>query len=169
MSLREATPNQTMAEIIDSMRIDKDLISIYIDKSQSLLQLRIDTTVLKTYPVVLGNNPVDDKRMEGDKCTPEGNFELKATYPHKKWSKFLWIDYPNAESWKKFNDAKEAGLLPATATIGGEIGIHGVPDGYDHLIDEKQNWTLGCISLKNKDVDEIYTVVKAGTKVQIVK
>ena len=29
----------------------------------------IDTVVLKQY---LGVNPVDDKRMQGDQCTPEG-------------------------------------------------------------------------------------------------
>ncbi len=169
MPVRTAFPDLSVKEIIDSLQIDKDLIGIYIDKSEYILQLRFDTLVIKTYPVVLGGNPVDDKKREGDKCTPEGKFELRALYPHKKWSKFLWIDYPTADSWKKFNAAKEAGEIPASSNIGGEIGIHGVPEGKDAVIDDGQNWTLGCISLKNKDVDEIYEVVKVGTKVEIVK
>ncbi|MBT3756536.1 MAG: L,D-transpeptidase, partial [Candidatus Cloacimonetes bacterium] len=50
---------------------------------------------------------------------------------------------------------------------GGEIGIHGVPAGYDNMIDEKYNWTLGCISLKNVDVNEIYKLIKVGTRIEI--
>ena len=169
MPSRNPLPDKSLMEILDSLKIDRDLISIHIDKSQFILQLLADSIVLKTYPIVLGSNPVDDKRREGDKCTPEGNFELRALFPHKKWSKFLWIDYPTTDSWKKFNAAKENGEIPASSNIGGEIGIHGVPDGNDAIIDQQNNWTLGCISMKNKDVDEIYEVVKVGTKVVILK
>ncbi len=166
---RTASPNLPLDQLIDSLRIDKDLISIHISKSGFLLQLKCDSTLIKSYPVVLGGNPVDDKRREGDKCTPEGEFEIRDLYPHKKWSKFLWLDYPTPASWKKFNAAKEAGEIPALATIGGEIGIHGVPDNNNELIDEMNNWTLGCISLKNADIDEIYDAVQVGTKVFIEK
>lgn len=105
---------------------------------------------------------------EGDGCTPEGVFELIDLYPHAKWSKFMWIGYPNNDSWKKFEANKAAGLIAESDKIGGEIGIHGVPEGMDALIDVGKNWTLGCISLKNSDVDEIYGVSKKGTKVVIV-
>jgi len=61
------------------------------------------------------------------------------------------------------------GLIPKKATIGGEIGIHGVPKGYDYLIDEKENWTLGCISLKTNDINELYDAVSYHTKIYIFK
>ncbi|MFM2061579.1 MAG: hypothetical protein RLZZ507_1249 [Cyanobacteriota bacterium] len=35
------------------------------------------------------------------------------------------------------------------------------------MIDAKNNWTLGCPSLKNKDVDELYKFVQKGTVVEI--
>ncbi|MFT5618326.1 MAG: lipoprotein-anchoring transpeptidase ErfK/SrfK, partial [Arenicella sp.] len=89
--------------------------------------------------------------------------------PHKSWAKFLWLDYPNKESWKKHRQAKANGTIPQNATIGGEIGIHGVPEGYDHAIAQKQNWTLGCISLTRPAINEIYNYVKAGTVVEIRK
>ena len=42
-----------------------------------------------------------------------------------------------------------------------------MPEGMDDLIDAGKNWTLGCISLKNKDVNEIYSVVRKGSRVVI--
>ena len=66
-----------------------------------------------------------------------------------------------------YNTAKSNETIPQSASIGGEIGIHGVPADYDNIIDEKCNWTLGCISLKNTDVNEIYKIIKVGTKIEI--
>lgn len=147
--------------------INKDSISILIEKSEYKLTIIYNDKRIKSYPVVFGSNPVDDKRRQGDSCTPEGIFKVRAFYPHKSWSKFIWIDYPTANSWKKHNAAKSNGTISQNASIGGEIGIHGVSSGYDNMIDEKYNWTLGCISLKNVDVNEIYQIIKVGTKIEI--
>lgn len=165
---RTAFPDLPLADLMRTAGLQQGDIWIYIDKSDMQLLIKHDTSTIKTYPVVLGGNPVGDKRMEGDQKTPEGEFALRSIYPHKKWSKFLWVNYPTDESWKKFNAAKANGEIPQDASIGGEIGIHGVPEGYDALIDEMQNWTLGCISLKNVHIDEIFDAVKVGTKVVIV-
>lgn len=81
----------------------------------------------------------------------------------------MWINYPTADSRRKHRKAKQQGIIPDSARIGGEIGIHGVPDGSDYLIDEKINWTLGCISLKNKDINELYEAIAAGTSLIISK
>lgn len=56
------------------------------------------------------------------------------------------------------------GKIAAGTAIGGELGIHGVPEGMDWLIDQKQNWTLVCISLRNKDVIAVYESNRKGTK-----
>ena len=149
--------------------IDKSKISVLIDKSDFRLYVRYNEIVLKEYPVVFGKNTTDDKLMQGDNCTPEGKFNIISKYPHKEWSKFIWINYPNDKSWKKHNAAKKEGRIPRNAQIGGEVGIHGVPKGMDFLIDAKFNWTLGCISLKNKDVDEIYPFITKNTLIEIRK
>ena len=147
---------------------DRTATSILIEKSQKRLTLYYQEQPIKSYPLVLGNDPVGDKRQEGDYKTPEGMFKIRDLYPHPQWSKFIWIDYPTAESWDKHLEAKRQGLIPASATIGGEIGIHGVPRGGDYLIDENKNWTWGCIALKNQDVDEIYDWLQVGTTVEII-
>ena len=125
--------------------------------------------ILKSYRMVLGTNPKDDKRMKGDRCTPEGAFHIVSKYPHKSWHKFIWIDYPNDESRRKFKEAKLNGEIPKGTKIGGEIGIHGTPEDRDHLIDDKVNWTWGCISSKREDVDEIYPYIDESTEIIIEK
>jgi murein L,D-transpeptidase YafK len=158
-----------LKDLLDSLHIRKELITVHIDKSEYKLRLVADTIIIKEYPVVFGSNPADDKLRQGDHCTPEGTFRIKSKYPHNKWSKFIWIDYPNTESWKKHNAAKTEGLIPQDAQIGGEVGIHGVPENADFAIDRKINWTLGCISLKNKDIDELYEFLGTSNKVVITK
>ena len=161
--------NRTISDILNSEIIDTSKTSILINKSQGTLVLYYDRKPIKSYPVVFGGNPTGDKLREGDLKTPEGIFQVRDLYPHPSWSKFIWLDYPNASSWRKHLNAKQQGIIPISATIGGEIGIHGVPSGSDRLIDRKKNWTLGCISLKNNDVDELYGAIQTGTTVEILK
>jgi len=124
-------------------------------------------TPLKTYPVVLGNDPYNDKLCQGDTCTPEGVYGIRAKYPHAKWTSFIWLDYPNTQNWLNFARAKKAGRIAPEADIGGQIGIHGTEDPYRNIIG--QNWTKGCISLRNKDIEEIYPLVNDKTLVVITK
>jgi len=149
--------------------VDVDSLSLVIDKSEYKLTVKSDTIILKEYPVVFGRNPVDDKLKQGDKCTPEGTFYMKAKYPHSKWSKFIWINYPTRDSWRKHNAAIRQGKISDNAKIGGEVGIHGVPEGMDYLIDKKYDWTEGCISLKTKDINELYFYITESTPIIIIK
>lgn len=161
--------NVSLVKLMDSLQVKQHNISIYIDKSDFIFAVKNKDEVIKEYPIVLGTNPVDDKRMQGDRCTPEGTFHIISKYPHASWKKFIWIDYPNEDSRRKFKEAKANGEIPKDAKIGGEVGIHGTPDDCDYLIDEKVNWTFGCVSLKRKDVDEVYPYIKKETDIVIVK
>ncbi|MBI5857914.1 MAG: L,D-transpeptidase [Sphingobacteriales bacterium] len=142
-------------------------VSIIIDKSDYELNVYDDEGWYATYPVVFGNNSLADKKMQGDKNTPEGAFRITAKRVHEKWCRFLSLDYPNKESYEKFNQRKKKGEIPANAGIGGGIGIHGTWPHEDFMIDRYKNWTLGCISMKNDDVMELYSYVVPGTRVTI--
>ena len=144
-------------------------ISIVIDKSDYELSIYDDKGWFATYPCVFGNNSLDDKKMEGDRKTPEGVFHILSKRIHDKWDRFMSLDYPTKESYDKFIQRKQHGEIPSNARIGGSIGIHGTWPHDDFMIDQYKNWTLGCISLKNIDVEEIYTYVQPGTKVTIRK
>lgn len=161
--------NIPLIKLIDSLKVDKKKSKIVVAKTKYILSITYLSKIIKSYPVVLGTNPVDDKLREGDRCTPEGLFKVRDKYPHKSWSKFIWFDYPNEHSRTKFNQAKQNKRIPANATIGGDVGIHGVPRNSDYLIDEKQNWTWGCVSLKTTDINELYDFATIGMVVEIIK
>ncbi len=168
-SVNYSNSSKDLSHLIDSLGIPKDNLRFKIDKSDYKLSVLYGEQVIKEYPVVFGGNPKDDKLMQGDQCTPEGEFKMLSKYPHKSWSKFIWIDYPNGDSWKKHRKAKQDGKIPQDAKIGGEIGIHGVPGDANFLVSTKRNWTLGCISLNNKDINEIYPYFNKNTKITIQK
>lgn len=140
---------------------------IVVHKLSRKLTFYQGLTPLKTYSIVLGNDPYNDKLCQGDTCTPEGVYRIRAKYPHGKWDYFIWLDYPNTQNWLKFSRAKQAGCLPEEANIGGQVGIHGTEDPYKNLSGE--NWTQGCVSLLNKDLEEIYPLVNDKTLVLIKK
>jgi murein L,D-transpeptidase YafK len=144
-------------------------ISIIIDKSDYELSVYDEKGWFATYPVVFGNNSLDDKKMEGDKKTPEGSFKIANKRIHEKWYRFLSINYPTKESWDKFNERKKRGEIPANASIGGGVGIHGTWPKEDFIIDKYKNWTLGCISMKKDHILEIYDYTPVGTPVVIRK
>ena len=156
-----------LRNLIENLQISKSELYVVIDKSDMTLAVQTKDTIIKEYPVVLGGNPADDKLMEGDSCTPEGTFKISSKFPHKKWTKFLLINYPVAESYKKHNAAKMQGLIPKDADIGGEIGIHGVPSGKDFLVDNRINYSQGCVSLKTADINELYDIMFTGMEVII--
>ncbi len=158
---------KTIAQLLPN-GFDRNKISVFIEKSQYRLTVYYDQKNIKSYKVVFGGAPQGDKRREGDLKTPEGLLTIQDKYPHPDWSKFLWLDYPNAQSECKHQRAKQTGEIPWNSTIGGEVGIHGVPQLGDRLIDDRKNWTWGCPSLKTNDINELYDVVQIGTIVEIV-
>lgn len=158
-SLPERLSQRPLRSLIDSLGIDPKDIRFLVDKSKRRFDVLAGDSTLKSYPCVLGEVPVGDKLHQGDRKTPEGSFTFRSKRVHDQWHKFIWVDYPNAESWRRYNARKAQGLIPRGKDIGGEIGIHGVPTGMDHWIDAGVDWTWGCIALRNADVDEIYPFI----------
>jgi murein L,D-transpeptidase YafK len=144
-------------------------VSIIVDKSDYELSVYDSKGWYATYPVVFGNNSLDDKRVEGDKNTPEGSFRIINKRVHNKWYRYMGLDYPTKESWDKFKRRKQRGEIPSGSSIGGGIGIHGTWPNEDFVVDKYKNWTLGCVSMKCSDVDELYRFTPIGTKVTIRK
>jgi lipoprotein-anchoring transpeptidase ErfK/SrfK len=144
-------------------------VRIVIDKSSYELYVYDKLGWFATYPVVFGNNTLEDKKMEGDRNTPEGNFKIANKRIHEKWDRYMGLDYPTTESLAKFNERKRRGEIPASASPGGGVGIHGTWPHEDFIIDRYKNWTNGCISLKNEDVEDLYSYIPIGTVVSIRK
>ncbi len=141
--------------------------SIVIVKHNYELRVYDSKGWLATYPVVFGNKDLRDKMMEGDRETPEGDFKIISKRVHEKWCRMLTLDYPNGESMAKFIQRKQQGIIPANAKIGGGVAIHGTWPHEDYAIDKYDNWTQGCISMKNEDVIELFNMIPVGTEVSI--
>ncbi len=149
--------------------LNKDSILIVVYKSHYVVEVYYRRKKIREYKAVFGPKPLLDKSMEGDRCTPEGWFTIKTKNPSSKYNKFLGLNYPNDSTIARFNTMKASGALPKTAKPGGNVGIHGIWKRGDDLIEKGVCWTDGCIAIKNKDVDELYTFVGIGTRVFIKK
>jgi lipoprotein-anchoring transpeptidase ErfK/SrfK len=147
----------------------KSPVKIIVDKSSYELYVYDAEGWFATYPVVFGNSSLADKKMEGDRNTPEGSFKIVNKRVHDKWDRYMGLDYPTKESLEKFNDRKKRGEIPASAKPGGGIGIHGTWPNDDFVVDRYKNWTNGCISLKNEDIEDLYSYIPIGTPITIRK
>jgi L,D-peptidoglycan transpeptidase YkuD (ErfK/YbiS/YcfS/YnhG family) len=115
------------------------------------------------YHVELGKNWVGDKRVKGDKATPEGMYRVVKKFGSNKtkYHKALLINYPNETDKEEFRNEIAKGTLPRNAKIGSLIEIHG--DGGRGI-----DWTEGCISLTNSEMDVVFKVAREGTPVTII-
>ena len=129
-----------------------------IYKSQRLLFLDGETGPLKTYPIGLGFAPEGHKQFEGDGKTPEGSYVIDRRNPDSLYHLSIGISYPN-EIDAAF--AVEQGRSP-----GGDIFIHGGPRrGIEPL--NVQDWTAGCIAVSDRQIEEVYSMVRDGTPIEI--
>jgi murein L,D-transpeptidase YafK len=149
--------------------LNKDSVVLVVNKSKFDLEVYYRRKKVRAYKAVFGPKPLEDKRYAGDRCTPEGSFLIQGKNPYSKYDRFMLLNYPNDSSVARFNRMKERGQIPHGVDIGGNVGIHGVWKGGDDMIELGVCWTDGCVALKNKDIEELYNMVGAGTRVFIRK
>ena len=150
------------------MEAGKDDYYIVIEKSKYIMSVyNSNDELMITYPVVFGNDDLEDKMCEGDKRTPEGTFYILNKKPHNQWDKYFSLSYPSEESIQKYNERKAKGLIKGDPGVGGGIGLHGTWKRDEIAVDRKANWTSGCVSTKNCYIEEMYSYIPVGTKVII--
>jgi murein L,D-transpeptidase YafK len=147
---------------------------IVVVKRERLLKLYSDGAVVRTYRVGLGLNPVDDKKRQGDRATPEGDFYIFTKNNKSAYYLSLGISYPNVEDAERglrdelisraqrdaiVNAIRRKATPPQNTALGGDIYIHGNGASSD--------WTWGCVALENGDIRELYDAVRVGTPVTI--
>jgi murein L,D-transpeptidase YafK len=129
---------------------------IVVEKSARRLTLYAHGAPLKSYRVALGRQPVGAKQRQGDNKTPEGVYAIDFKNPNSGFHKALHVSYPSLTD--------RARVAP-----GGDVMIHGLPIGLGFLgrTQRFRDWTAGCIALTNRDVDEVWRAVPAGTPIDI--
>jgi len=135
--------------------------SVVLTKSRRELVLYYRGEAVRTYYVALGRSPIGDKERIGDNRTPEGVFFIQGRNPNSRYHLSLRISYPDATHRAR---AARLGVEP-----GGDIMIHGLPAeqaafGPAH---RDYDWTNGCIAVTNKEIEELWRVIRDGTPIQI--
>lgn len=134
-----------------------EVTQVVVSKSKRKMYLLHKSEVLKTYKIDLGFTPRGDKQFQGDGKTPEGRYSINRRNSRSMFHLSLGISYPNVQDVAY---AKSKGRDP-----GGDIFIHGGPR---KDIDPKgRDWTAGCISVTDKEIEEIWLMVDNGTTIDI--
>jgi murein L,D-transpeptidase YafK len=137
-----------------------EITQIIVKKGERRMLLMHESRIMRVYNFDLGFAPVGDKQFEGDGKTPEGIYFIDRRNPRSEFHLSLGISYPNAA------DRAEAQALGKSP--GGEIFIHGQPPAAK--LKKKKlgpDWTAGCISVTNREIEEIYAMVRDGTPIAI--
>lgn len=163
-------PATTLADDADHLVwAEHEPYAVVVRKSCRTLDVYRHGRRVRSFPAVFGLNGSGSKLFEGDLRTPTGLYMIVDKRPHRRWSQFLLLDYPNVHDLHRYWLAMESGDIPRRgddyAGVGGAIGIHGTDK--PSLNRRNVDWTLGCISLENADVDDLASLVPIGTMVLI--
>jgi len=158
--------------------------NIIIDRDTYALNLYEDTVLVKSYRVSFGRNIHKIKNKAGDEATPVGEYKICSIDTSHQYHIFFRLNYPNLndaaealrKGWitqKEFNQIKfefyYEGCTKYNEALGGDIGIHGI--GRLNYIFKNLpfvfNWTNGSIAMSDENMNELYSIVKVGTKVVV--
>ena len=134
---------------------------VIVRKSERRMYLMHGETVLRSYRVALGLNPVGPKEQEGDSRTPEGHYLLTRRNPRSEYFLSIQVSYPNDRDMQR---ARRNRLSP-----GGSVMIHGLPNELrrEPTYYEKRDWTDGCIAVSDSDMLEIWLMTPTDTPIDI--
>lgn len=133
-----------------------EVTRVVVQKAERKMYLFHNDRALATHNINLGFAPSGAKQFEGDGRTPEGRYVIDRRNPNSRFHLSLGISYPNAQD---IGTARAAGKTP-----GGDIFIHGKAKPMQR---RGTDWTAGCISVSNREIERIYAMVRSGTVIDI--
>jgi len=155
---------------------------IRVSKTTKQVYVYRGTDIFRTYPADFGYNGFADKVRRGSEAnpdhwrTPDGVFFVARKNANSKYHKAFVLNYPTARDARRGLDSglisqREHDLIkradsditmpPMNTLLGGWIEIHGDGTG------DQTNWTMGCVAIENRFMDEIWPYVHEGTPVII--
>jgi len=134
---------------------------VLVRKAERRLYLMRGDTVLRSYKVALGLNPVGQKERAGDSRTPEGKYYLTRRNPRSEYFLSILVSYPNDADMRRARGKRW--------DMGGSIMVHGLPNQLSRAPQyyERTDWTDGCIALSNADMLEIWLMTPANAPIEI--
>jgi len=133
-----------------------EVTQVYVNKTARKMYLLHHSKVLESYDISLGFAPQGHKQFEGDGRTPEGVYYIDRRNPNSTYHLSVGISYPNPYDREA---ARAVGKSP-----GGDIFIHGQAGKAKGM---PPDWTAGCIAVKDKEIEDIYAMLRDGTPIII--
>ncbi|MBU2960639.1 L,D-transpeptidase family protein [Citreicella sp. C3M06] len=133
-----------------------EITHVVVQKSARRMYLLHNDKVLESYDIGLGFAPSGDKKIEGDGKTPEGLYFIDRRNPNSRYHLSIGLSYPSPDDRA---EAEAMGKSP-----GGDIFIHGTPPPYRSA---GRDWTWGCIAVSDREMEDIYAMVRDGTPITI--
>lgn len=129
------------------LKIMQDVWSVVVDKSTNILMLKAGERMVRTYSVATGS----------DKSTPVGKFKIVNRLIDPTW-------YYEGKVIPPGTDENPLGTRWLGFDLDG-YGLHGTtdPDKIGEYV------TLGCVRMRNEDVEEIFELLPVGTEVSILE
>jgi murein L,D-transpeptidase YafK len=136
---------------------------VRVDKSERTLWAYHRGKFVRAFRVALGRGGLAPKQRQGDGRVPEGRYLIDTRNPNSAYHLSLRIGYPTA--------AQTAAAARLDIPPGGEIMIHGLPNGRSAIGSRHTaaDWTDGCIALTNPEIEWLYRAVPDGTPIEIVQ
>lgn len=149
-------------------------VRIVVKKSERVLELWHGSSLIGSYSIGLGWEPMGHKQVEGDGRTPEGEYYVCLRNGNSKFYKSLGVSYPNKtdaaaaledgridqSTYNRIAQAIDHGECPDWYTpMGGNILIHGLGGTSD--------WTAGCVGVDNDVMDILFDYCPIGTRITI--
>jgi lipoprotein-anchoring transpeptidase ErfK/SrfK len=130
------------------------------------MELYYRSQLFRVYHAVFGRSGMTGgKEWAGDARTPEGNYLIIDKRRSARFRWFLKLNYPNGIDEARFNELRASNRIPAWKREGSLVGIHGTDSPMLNI--QNVNWTLGCISVYNDDINEMAALLPVGTLVVI--
>ena len=150
-----------VSEAKNKIPVDARADKVVVSKKDRTLTLLNGGKTIKIYEIAVGANPVGPKSQQGDHKTPEGSYILDRRNERSRFYRSIHISYPSTADMER---AAGLGVPP-----GGDIMIHGLPNGFGWLgdIHRLYDWTDGCIAVTDEEMDEIWRAVPDGTPIEI--
>ena len=134
---------------------------IIVEKSWRLMVVESNRKVRRIYSIGLGDEPLGHKEQRGDSRTPEGRYWINFKHDKSRYHLALRVSYPN--------DTDRARARKLRVHPGSDIMIHGTPNGVEwwRTLLMERDWTDGCVAVTNNEIEEIWALVRVGTRVDI--
>jgi murein L,D-transpeptidase YafK len=182
LNLRDVPLSEALAEKHMTYMTNVHLL---IDRRNYRLDLYSDTVLVKSYRAVFGRNNNGARRPSNESpISPVGNYQICEIDTASDYHKFLRLNFPNykdiTEAYKAgtisereyealYEELEAGGCVKSASKRFPAIGIHGT--GRLNFIFKNLpftfNWTNGSAAVSNENIDEIYSVIKPGTEVDI--